>query len=97
MSDDILTPAELAAHLRTSERTIARMVDDGCPSMLVRRRRRFKISDVLAWMSAQETKCRPEKTPMAVGTQRLASAAAAFTDAYRSAQLRVMPSGSKQS
>jgi len=29
----MLTPAELAAHFRTSERTVARMVADGCPSI----------------------------------------------------------------
>lgn len=33
----VLTPAELAAHLRTSERTVSRMVAEGCPSMMVGR------------------------------------------------------------
>jgi excisionase family DNA binding protein len=51
----MLTPAELAAHLRTSERTVARMVRDGCPSMLVGSRRRFDLAAVLAWTSAQAT------------------------------------------
>ena len=34
-ADPLLTPAELAAALRVSERTVARMVLAGCPSALV--------------------------------------------------------------
>lgn len=92
----LLTPAELAAHLRVSERTVARMVTDGCPSMLVGSRRRFELPAVIAWTEFRAA-CPPEKTPKAAGTQRLASAAAAFTDASRRVQLRVMPSASKPS
>ena len=92
----MLTPAELAAHCRCSERTIARMVSDGCPSMLVRKRRRFDLAAVTAWMQEQSA-CPPEKTLKAAGTPKPALAAAAFTDAFRSVQLRVMPSASKPS
>ena len=91
-----MTPAELAAHLRCSERTVARMVLEGCPSMLVGCRRRFDLAAVLAW-TTDRAQCPPEKTPKAAGTQRLASAVAAFTDASRRVQLRVMPGASKQS
>lgn len=91
----MLTPAELAAHLRVSERTVARMVLDGCPSMLVGSRRRFDLPTVLAWTT--ERACQPAKTPRADGTQKRASAASAFTDASRRVQLRVMPGASKQS
>lgn len=87
-----LTPAELAAHFRVSERTVARMVDEGCPSMLVGRRRRFDLADVRAWMEQRAAECRSEKTPTGDGTPKHASAAADFTAAYRKAQLRVMPS-----
>lgn len=93
----LLTPAELAAHLRTSERTIARMVLDGCPSMLVGSRRRFELAAVMTWTQERAASCPSEKTPLAVGTQRLASAVAAYTDAYRKVQLRATPSASRQS
>ena len=93
----MLTPAELAAALRISERTVARMVSEGCPSMLARSRRRFDLVAVTAWMEERAPKCQPEKTPMAAGTQRSVSAVAAFTDASRRVQLRVTPSLSKQS
>jgi len=92
----MLTPAELAAHLRVSERTVARMVLDGCPSMLVGSRRRFELADVLAW-TTERALCPPEKTPTDTGTRRLASAASAFTDASRRVHLRVMPGASKPS
>jgi excisionase family DNA binding protein len=92
----MMTPAELAAHLRVSERTVARMVLEGCPSMLVGSRRRFELPDVIAW-TTERAACLPEKTPMAVGTQRHASAVADFTAASRRVQLRVTPSASKPS
>lgn len=95
----MLTPAELAAHLRISERTVARMVLEGCPSMLARRRRRFDLAAVTAWMAAQGVNqpCQSEKTMPAAGTLKPASAAAAFTAACRQVQLRAMPSASKLS
>lgn len=91
----MLTPAELAAHLRISERTVARMVLDGCPSMLVSSRRRFDLPTVTAWIT-ERAACPPEKTPMAAGTQRRASVESAFTDVSRRAHLRVMPGASKR-
>lgn len=93
----ILTPAELAAHLRTSERTVARMVVDGCPSMLVGRRRRFELAAVTAWLTERASACPPDATNKAAGTPKSASAVVAFTDAYRRVQVRVMPSASKPS
>lgn len=47
----MLTPAELAAHLRVSERTVARMVTDGCPYHRVRSQKRFQILDVASWLA----------------------------------------------
>ncbi|MGL4575241.1 MAG: helix-turn-helix domain-containing protein [Burkholderiaceae bacterium] len=92
MSDNtLLTPAEIAAYLRTSERTIARMVADGCPSIMVGKRRRFDLQAVLTW-SKEQAQCQSDKTPVAFGTPKLASAVAEFTDSYRRAALRVMPS-----
>ena len=96
MTADVLTSAELAAHLRTSERTVARMVAEGCPSMLVGRRRRFLLPAVLDWTQSRAT-CLSDKTTRDAGTQRPASAVAAFTADFRRAALRVTPSASKQS
>jgi excisionase family DNA binding protein len=91
----MLTPAELAAELRTSERTIARMVADGCPSLLVGSRRRFDRAAVLAW-AQERAACQFVKTPKAAGTLKHASGVDAFTAACRQVQLRVMPSGQNQ-
>jgi excisionase family DNA binding protein len=94
----LLTPAELAASLRVSERTVARMVAEGCPSLLIGSRRRFELMAVAAWTQAREKeKCQSDKTPMAAGMPKRASAVNAFTAASRKVQLRVMPSASKQS
>lgn len=97
----ILTSAELAAQLRVSERTVARMLADGCPSLLVGRRRRFDLAAVLSWAqtraSEESSRCPSDKTPLGAGMPRLASAAADFTDAYRRVQLRAMPGSSKPS
>jgi hypothetical protein len=88
----LLTPAELAAHLRVSERTVARMVLDGCPSLLVGSRRRFELPVVLAWATA-----RAEGADAAAAmAQASASAAAnAFTDQSRRAHIRVLPGASR--
>jgi excisionase family DNA binding protein len=91
----LLTPAQLAAYLNTSERTIARMLIDGCPSLLVGCRRRFDIADVTAWTLEQS--CRRAKMKMDDGMPRRALVDAAFTDACRRVQVRVTPSLSKRS
>lgn len=93
----MLTPAELAAHFRTSERTVARMVLDGCPSILVGRRRRFDLAAVTAWMTERASTCPSDKTPKADGMPKSALTVAAFTDACRKVQVRAMPNLSRQS
>lgn len=90
----ILTAAELAAHLRTSERTIARMVLDGLPSILVGRRRRFDLAAVIRWTEARA--CQQSNSRQARGTSLSASTASAFIDASRRVHLRVMPGSSRQ-
>lgn len=88
----MLTPAELAAALRVSERTVARMVIDGCPSMLVGSRRRFDLAAVTAWCTAR-AKAGPQVKALPVTSSRQASVDAnAYTDACRRMRLRVMPS-----
>jgi protein gp37 len=87
----MLTPAELAAHYRVSERTVARMVADGCPSRMVGHRRRFVLAEVEAW--SKERACPSGKTSGAVGTPKRASPlAVGFTDAARRVQVRATPS-----
>jgi phage terminase Nu1 subunit (DNA packaging protein) len=93
----MLTPAELAAALRVSTRTVARWDAEGCPCEWAGSRRRYDLAQVQAWNRERAQQCRSEKTKTADGTQRLVSTVAAFTDAYRSVQLRVMPSASKPS
>ena len=91
----MMTPAELAATMGVSTRTVARWDADGCPCEWAGSRRRYDLAAVKAWN--RERACQSEKTQPAATTPRFASAAAAFTDACRSVQLRVMPSASKQS
>ena len=91
----MLTPAELAAELRISERTVARMVLDGCPSFMVGRRRRFDLATVTVWTQEREKSCRFAATPVVVGTPKSVSAANAFIDASKKVQFRVMPRNSK--
>ena len=45
----MLTPAELAAHYKVSERTISRLTADGMPSRLVGRHRRYDLAETDAW------------------------------------------------
>jgi phage terminase Nu1 subunit (DNA packaging protein) len=97
MSTVNLTPAELAAAMRVSTRTIARWDSEGCPCEWAGSRRRYDLAAVQAWNRERAPQCQSEKTPKAGGTQRLASVAAAYTDAFRSVRVRVMPSGLKQS
>ena len=89
------TAAELAAYLRVSERSVSRMVLDGCPSLLVGSRRRFEVEAVLTWTRERTPPCPQEKMLQTAGTLKSASVAGAFTDAYRRVQLRVTPSASK--
>lgn len=91
----MMTPAELAAHLRTSERTVARMVTDGCPSIMVGSRRRFDLQAVLRW--AGERACQSSNTRTAAGKSLSASTVNAYTAASRQVHLRAMPAGSKPS
>lgn len=91
----MLTPAELAAAMRVSTRTVARWDADGCPCEWAGSRRRYDLAAVQAWNKGRQ--CQRDETPMDDGTQRFASVANAFTAASRQVRLRVMPSASKPS
>lgn len=98
MADEkLLTPAELAAAMRVSTRTVSRWDSEGCPCKWAGSRRRYDLALVQAWNQERADQCPSGKTPPGAGTQRLASTVAAFTDAFRSVQVRVMPSASKPS
>lgn len=88
----MLTPAELAAAFKVSERTVARMVLDGCPSMLVGSRRRFDLAAVTAWCTARAETVHQVKEVPVTSSRQTSATVNAFTDASRSVRLRVMPS-----
>lgn len=86
----MLTTTQLAAHLGVSERTVARMVLDGCPAMLVGQRRRFDLAAVTQW-TKERAQCQQEKMPKDGGTSKFASAESALIAASARMRLRVMP------
>lgn len=91
----LLTLAELAAAMRVSTRHLERCVAAGMPCVPVgARAKRYDMAACLNWMAAQapEPSCRSSQRPKAATTSLSASAGAAYTDAYRQAHLRVMPS-----
>ena len=87
---DLLTITQLAAHLQVSERTVYRLVDDGCPHLRVRKGFRFRMDRVEEWLE-----CRSEKTKPDTGTSRFVTNVSEFTNAFQRVRLRTMPRGSK--
>ncbi len=86
----MMTPAELAAYYKVSEKTIARMTADGMPSRLIGARRRYDLAEVEAW--TKERACRPGKPLAICSTRKPASSGSAYTDFCRKVRVRVMPS-----
>jgi phage terminase Nu1 subunit (DNA packaging protein) len=93
----LLTPAQLAAHMSVSARTVARWDAEGCPCEWAGKRRRYDPEAVRAWNREKATACPSDKTPKAAGTPKPASIVGDFTAACRRVQVRVMPSASSQS
>jgi phage terminase Nu1 subunit (DNA packaging protein) len=96
----MLTPAELAAHYRVSTRQVQRWRAAGMPCVPVGARAvRYDPAQCEVWLraahSAQECPANPHQP--AAGKSLSASAASAYTAAYRRAHLRVMPSAAKPS
>jgi excisionase family DNA binding protein len=85
-----MTLTQLAADLKVSERTVYRLLGDGCPHLRVRKQIRFDPIRVREWME-----CRYEKTKPVTGTSRFATNVSGFTNAFQRVRLRTMPSGSK--
>ena len=48
-----VTPSELRSSLNISRSTLRRLVEKGCPHILVQSARRFAIEEVLAWLREQ--------------------------------------------
>lgn len=92
----LLRPAELAAHLSISTRQVQRLTASGMPAVPIGPRTvRYDAAACVAWLRANgETisRCLSSQRPAVGGMSLSASAASAYTDACRRAQLRVMPS-----
>lgn len=104
MTQHILTIAELAVALSVSTRHLERCRANGMPSVLVgTRARRYDMAACIAWMQSQDPQSGQEQpcpsTPRQTAATKSPSASAvnAYTDAYRRAQLRVMPSAQRPS
>lgn len=96
----MLTPADIAAHLKVSVRQVQRLTVAGMPSVPVGARGvRYDAAACVAWLQAnRETlTCLSNPRPEAASKCLSASVASAYTAACRRAQLRVMPSESSPS
>lgn len=101
MNQPLLTIAQLAAMLGVSVRHLERCDAAGMPAIPVGvRAKRYDAAACLAWLAAHAgelQKCQSKGQRRPAGTSLSASAADAYTAAYRRAHLRVMPSEQNQS
>lgn len=89
MSD--LTRQQLCAALTISESTVRRLEIEGLPFTPVGvRGKRYDLAECKRWL--RENQCQPGSTKKTAATSESWSAAGAFTESYRRAHLRVMPS-----
>src|SRR5690349_7323582 len=94
----LVTTEQLAAHLGVSTRQVQRLVDAGLPQVPVGARAvRYDSAACVAWLQANagNLSCQSTARPKAATKSLSASAASAYTDACRRAQLRVKPSALK--
>lgn len=90
MSTD-LTRQQLCAAMQVSESTVRRWEIDGLPyTPIGQRGKRYDVAEVKAWLRGRT--CQYGETKTANTTSASWSAASAFTESCRRAQLRVMPS-----
>ena len=86
-----LTRQQLCAELAISESTVRRLENAGLPHTKVGvRAKRYDLAECKRWL--RENQCQPGSTKTAAATSGSWSAASAFTESYRKAQLRVVPS-----
>lgn len=93
----MLTTEQLAAALGISARQVQRLRSAGLPCLPVGARAvRYDLPACTAWLQANAAtlQCPSNDRPRAATRSLSASAASAFTDACRRAQLRVRPSDS---
>lgn len=89
MSD--LSRQQLCAALAISESTVRRLELDGLPYTPVGSRgKRYDLAEVKTWLRSHQ--CQSGSTKRDAGMSASWSGAAAFTESYRKAHLRVMPS-----
>lgn len=89
MSD--ITRQQLCAELAISESTVRRLEQLGLPVTVVGlKTKRYDLAEVKAWL--RKNQCQPGSTKTVAATSELCSAANAFTESYRRAHLRVLPS-----
>ena len=92
MSDE-LTLQQLCATLSVSESTVRRWVSDGLPfTPIGKRTKRYNLEETRAWLREKQGSCQSGSTNKVGGTSGLWSGANAFTESFRKAHLRVMPS-----
>lgn len=92
----MLTAAQLAAALGVSERQVNRLVHAGLPSTPIGARgRRYDLAECQRWLRESYQPCPSNAHRPAAGKSVPASVVNAYTDAYRRAQLRARPSGSR--
>lgn len=86
-----LNRQQICAALGVSESTVRRLEQDGLPfTPISARTKRYNLAECKAWLKANQ--CQSGKIKTVAGTSALWSAAKGFTESYRKAQLRVMPS-----
>ena len=86
-----LTRQQFAAEMQVSESTVRRLEVQGLPHTVVSKRKRYDLAECKRWMREQQ-QCPPGSTARAAATSASWSPASAFTESYRKAHLRVMPS-----
>lgn len=90
MSEE-LTRQQFCAAMQVSESTVRRWELDGLPyTPIGHRGKRYDIAECKRWL--RSTKCQDGLTPKAFDTLPSKSTRNEFTEGYRRAVLRVMPS-----
>ena len=86
-----LTRQQLCERLSISESTVRRLELEGLPFTPVGARgKRYDLAEVKTWLRGRG--CQPGSTKKDAATSGSWSGASAFTESYRRAHLRVMPS-----
>jgi excisionase family DNA binding protein len=85
MTDELLTPKDVADMLRVSVRTIKRIAKGNWRLVHVSKRVRYRRSDVLAWLESQSEA--PPVTPAAIAKARKTNVEKAIAASPKAASL----------